>query len=195
MYARFMLFPFMLMMGACASNVPKEIREDISGEHITLDAVHSDINRYTGHKIRWGGIISSVQNKATDTWIEVVGKQLGFYGRPQPGDQSEGRFLARIDGFLDPAIYKVDRPVTVYGVLEGSVQGNIGEYSYTYPLVKAYSHYLWDDYGPRSRYARNYYDYPYRYYPYYFYPYWFNFGFHYGHFPHYYFGSHQHYRW
>jgi len=189
MDGRVILFPLMLVLGACAGNIPLEIREDISGEQITLDAVHSDINRYTGHKVRWGGIISQVRNKATETLIEVVGKRLGFYGRPQFIDQSGGRFLVRIDGFLDPAIYRVDRPITVYGVLEGSVQGNIGEYPYIYPLVKAYSHYLWDDYQSRARYARYYYDYPY-----YFYPYWFNYGFYYGHFPYYYFRLQQHYR-
>ena len=197
MRARLILFPFMLMLCACASNIPLEIRDDLSGEHITLDAVHSDMDRYTGHKVRWGGTISLVQNKATDTWIEVVDRRLGSYGRPELTDQSEGRFLVRFDGFLDSAIYRVNRPITVYGILESSVPGHIGEYSYTFPLVKAYTHYLWSDYEPSARYARYYYAYPYRYYPYpyYFYPYWFNFGFHYGHFPYYYFGLHQHFRW
>jgi outer membrane lipoprotein len=196
MRARFILFPFLLVLCACASNVPLEIREDISGEHITLDAVRSNVDRYNGHKVRWGGTISSVQNKATDTWIEVVGRYLGSYGRPQVTDQSEGRFLVRIDGFLDAAIYRVNRPITVYGLLEGSVSGNIGEYSYTYPLVRAYSHYLWNDYEPPARYAP-YYDYPYGFYPYpyYFYPYRFDFGYRYGHFPRYYFGLHQRFPW
>ena len=196
MRAYFILFPFMLALCACASNIPLEIREDISGEHITLGVVRADMDRFTGHKVRWGGTISSVQNKATDTWIEVVGRRLGSYGRPQVTDQSDGRFLVRIDGFLDSAIYRVNRPITVFGVLEGSVPGNIGEYSYTYPLVSAHSHYLWDDYDVEDRYDR-YYGYPYRYYPYpyYFYPYRFGFGYHYGHFPHYYFGIGHHFHW
>ena len=197
MRIRLAIYPFLALLCACASNIPLEIREDISGEHITLNAVRADVDRYTGHKVRWGGTISSVQNKATDTWVEVVGRRLGSYGRPQVTDQSEGRFLVRIDGFLDSAIYRVNRPITVYGILAGSVAGNIGEYSYTYPLVGAYSHYLWNDYEPPARYSRYYYGYPYGYYPYpyYFYPYWFDFGFRYRHFPHYYFGLHQHFHW
>ena len=190
------LFPFIILLAGCASDIPLEIREDISGEQVTLGAVRSDVDQYTGHKVRWGGTIASVQNKATDTWLEVVGRRLGSFGRPLFTDQSDGRFLVRIDGFLDSATYRINRPITVYGILEGSVPGNIGEYSYSYPLVGAYSHYLWEDYDPYEQYDR-YYGYPYRYYPYpyYFYPYGFNFGFNYGYFPNYYFGLHQHYHW
>ena len=196
MRIRIAIFPFLALLCACASNIPLEVREDISGEQITLAAVRSDMERYSGHKVRWGGTISSIQNKATDTWIEVVERPLGSYGRPQVSDQSDGRFLVRIDGFLDSATYRVNRSITVYGVLGDSVPGNIGEYSYTYPMVGAYSHYLWNDYDALERYDR-YYGYPYRYYPYpyYFYPYRFGFGYNYGYFPHYYFGLGHDFYW
>ena len=186
----------MLMLCACASNIPLEIREDITGENITVDAARSDITRYTGRQVHWGGTISAVENKENDTWIEVVDRPLGSYGRPQISDQTAGRFLVRIDGFLDPAIYRVNRPITVYGTMEGGLMRPIDEHPYLYPLVKAQTYYLWDDYDPYARYAR-YYDDPYGYYPYpyYFYPYGFDFGYRYGYFPRYYFGLHQHYHW
>jgi len=198
MRSRFILLACILLLCSCASNVPLEIREDITDENITVDVARSDSNRFTGHKVRWGGTIASLKNKATDTWLEVVGRQLGAYGRPQITDQSMGRFMVRIEGFLDSAIYRVDRPITIFGVLEGSVAGNIGEYSYDFPLVRADSHYLWSDYDPYARY----YDYPYGYYPYgyypypyYFYPYRYHLGFRYGYYPRYYFGLHHHFPW
>jgi len=195
---RFTLFSCILLLCSCASNIPLEIRENVTEENITVDAARSDSKRFTGHKVRWGGTIASIQNKAQETWIEIVDRPLGSYGRPQINDQSAGRFLARVDGFLDSAIYKVDRPITVFGTIEESVPGNIGEYSYNYPTVRATSHYLWSEYDPYA----TYYGYPYGYYPYwyypypyYFYPYRYNFGFRYGYYPHYYFGLHQHFPW
>ena len=115
------LFPFVILLAACASNIPLEIREDITGENITVNAARSDINRYTGRKVRWGGTIAAVENKASDTWIEVVDRRLGAYGRPLFTDQSGGRFLVHIDGFLDPAIYRVNRPITVFGIMESGI--------------------------------------------------------------------------
>ena len=47
--------------------------------------------------VRWGGAIASVENRRDETWIEIV-------ERPLNTDKSAGRFLARVDGFLDPAV-------------------------------------------------------------------------------------------
>jgi len=153
-----------LLLSACASNIPLEIREDISESKASISAVRSDINRYVGSKVRWGGSIASVQNKKNETWIELVGRPLGSYGEPQNRDESQGRFIVRINEFLDPAIYKEGRRMTVYGVVEGKVEGFIDEHPYTYPLVTAGTHYLWDEYASRRYYYPDYY-YPYSYYP------------------------------
>lgn len=152
--------------------------------------------------MRWGGTIASVQNRADATWIEIVERELGAYGRPLETDRSEGRFLARFDGYLDASIYKVDRPITIFGVVKGQVSGFIGDYSYNFPLVHVASHYLWREHDPYAdyRYRDPYWDYPYWYYPYWYYPhgyypyyyspYRFHFGFNYRHYPDYYFGLH-----
>ncbi len=179
-----------LMLSACASNIPIEIRQDAND--ISIDSVHSDFDLYKGQRIRWGGTITNVENNASDSWIEIVAKDLNSYGRPRITDHSLGRFIVRIDGFIDPAIYKTDRELTVYGVVESRVVRQIDEHSYTYPLIKAEKYYLWRDYY-HGYYARSYYYpyyYPYRYhYPFnYYYPY--HFGFRFGH----HFGHHHRYR-
>jgi Starvation-inducible outer membrane lipoprotein len=164
----------MLFLSACASNVPVEIQQDVTGGSASINAVRTDFSRYEGQKIRWGGTIASVENKASDTWIELVGKELGSYGRPRRVDQSLGRFMVRIEGFLDPAIYKPDRELTVYGTVESRMVRQIDEHPYTYPLIRAQTYYLWDDY---DRYYNRYAYYPYGYYPYHYY-----YGLHYGHY-------------
>lgn len=195
MGTRLALFSFILLLVGCASNIPLEIRDDLTGGGITTNAVRADSNRYTGARVRWGGIIASVENKAEETWIEVVGKRLGAFGQPVLSrDQSTGRFLVRIDGFLDPDIYRKNRPITVFGTVEGLIVRAIDEYPYTYPLIRAQSYYLWQDYDYYPRYAH--YPYPYGYYPYpYFYPYDITFGYHFGPYSRYHFGLHHHFHW
>lgn len=184
------LMPFFILLGGCASNIPIEIREDISGNNISINAAASSFPQSKNQAVRWGGTITRVENNPSDTWIEIVGRKLGSYGQPLESDQSLGRFIAQVDGFLDPAIYKVDREITIYGVIKDRIVRKIDDHPYTYPVVKAVSYYLWNDYSDQ----RYYYPYDPYYYPYY-YPYYrFNFGYRHGFYPGYNFGLH-HYYW
>lgn len=125
---------------------------------------------YQGTPVRWGGVIAAVTNRAEESVVEVVSRPLGSSGRPQETDQTAGRFLVRVAGFLDPAVYAAGREFTVVGTIEGSERRNIGEYPYTYPVVRATGHYLWP---PREEAPRDPFYYPPFYRPYYdpWYPY------------------------
>ena len=172
------LLIFVFLLTACASNIPVEISQ-FEG-NLTINEVRNDTDRYSGQYVRWGGTITKVENNESDTWIEVVGKNLNSYGRPSSSDDSLGRFLVRIDGFIDPAIYKTDRKITVYGVVENRVVRQIDEHPYIYPLIKAEKHYLWREYT-NYPYPYPYYSYSHYYHPYYFYhPYYYH-RYHFGH--------------
>jgi outer membrane lipoprotein len=137
-----------------------------------LAQVLDPAQRYAGAPpVRWGGRIVRVENKANDTWIEVIAKELDGEGRPIESDQSAGRFLVRVEGFLDPAVYQADREVTVYGVVETKVDRTIGERPYTYPMIRAQRFHLWEEefperYGYDPWYPRGYFYDPF------YYPYW-----------------------
>ncbi|MGH8601656.1 MAG: Slp family lipoprotein [Gammaproteobacteria bacterium] len=157
MWAKTGLFCVLLVAG-CAS-VPPQIKAPPLGDP-SISLVQKDAESHRGELVRWGGSIVEVENKENHTLVIVVAKALGRSGRPQGSDHSPGRFIARVEGFLDPDVYKTDREATVYGVIEGQLMRKIGEKSYEYPLVKAETVYLWPDYS----------QYTYRYSPYY-YPY------------------------
>jgi len=100
---------------------------------------------------------------ANETEIEVVQKQVSSSGEPYLTDKSEGRYLVVVDRFLDPAIYRSGRDITVAGEVQGSVQRRLGEIDYRYPVIAAVELHLWKE--PLSPPA-----YPYAYpfgYPYY----------------------------
>lgn len=165
---------FAALLSGCASPAPKAVKEPAPGD-IRLGEVRGQPDKYVGATVRWGGTIAAVDNHPEATSIEVVAYPLDGGGRPEETDASEGRFIARFQGFLDPAIYAPGRLLTVRGVLEKSVTRPIGDYPYRYPLVNVAAHHLWEplpqpepwDYGPYwyDPWYRPYYPY-YPYYPY-----------------------------
>ena len=126
----FILISLSAVLCACASSIPRAITEQ-PDTRISLTQARGGMAQLSGQSVRWGGKIAGVENHSTETWIEIVQQPLNHFGRPLEGDASEGRFIARIEGFLDPQVYSKDRLITVAGTLEKTIQRPIGEYPYT----------------------------------------------------------------
>ncbi|MGH8565676.1 MAG: Slp family lipoprotein [Gammaproteobacteria bacterium] len=141
--------PVMLSLGACQSTVPIEIREAPAGSPPLSEA--REKHAFEGVPVRWGGTIVSVKNRENDTLVEILGKPLDSDGEPVAADDPLGRFMVRVEGFLDPAIYRPSRDVTVYGSLEKPIERTVGERPYTFPVVRSQTLYLWEpDYYRRD---------------------------------------------
>ncbi len=171
-----LMVPMALLLTACASNVPKELGENLP-EAPTRGQVRSAPDDYRSQQVRWGGDILSVANLAGSTEVEVYGRPLYKDGEPAPDGGDGIRFLAKISGFLDPAQYKPGKRLTVRGRIAGVETRPVGEFPYIYPVVDAEFYHLWPAYEPPERvWARDPYYYdpwwpwgpwgPYRYWPY-----------------------------
>jgi outer membrane lipoprotein len=136
------LIPFfvLLLLPACALQ-PTAEREEIPP--LTLSAARENPDAVLGQQIKWGGTIVSATNLPQQTRLEIVSRPLDYRGRPRQIDTTEGRFLAIVDGFLDPVVYAKGREITVEGVIEGVEDGRIGDYPYRFIVVQAASHRLW----------------------------------------------------
>ncbi|KPK70935.1 MAG: hypothetical protein AMJ84_07180 [Acidithiobacillales bacterium SM23_46] len=139
---RWFLIGFVLLLSACASTVPEDIRKETE-RVVHIGEARQSPATFRGSEVRWGGTIASVRNERDATLIEIVSRRLDSDGQPYEEDRSEGRFLARAAGFLDPALYSAGREVTVRGRLDGVREEAIGEFRYTFPLVAADHVYLW----------------------------------------------------
>ena len=149
------VFVLLLLLSACASNVPKEIAAP-SEPAITIEAVRNNLSQYLGKRVRWGGEIASVKPLEKSTLVEVVARELTRSGRPKETDKTLGRFMAEVAGFLDPTVYEKGRQFTVTGVISAVMEQDIGKYRYKYPVVTVEAHHLWEPLPQSSRY-----DYPY----------------------------------
>ncbi|MGD8785062.1 MAG: Slp family lipoprotein [Thioalkalispiraceae bacterium] len=118
-------------------------------------AVQDQPDAYRNKQVTWGGVILATDAKEKGTEITILAKSLEKSTRPIESDASQGRFIAKIDGFLDPAVYAQNREISINGSITGTVTRKIGEYDYTYPTVSVSSHHLW---AVRVRYDDDYWD-------------------------------------
>ena len=131
-----------LLVLGCANQYPNSISQNVN-EKITVKDIQNGLKPDQSTLIRWGGVIAQINNHEKNTWLEVVQLPLNNQGVPLNSDKTSGRFLVRIEKFLDPAIYAKGRAFTVVGNLKGVTKGKIGEHQYQYPVVEASGFQLW----------------------------------------------------
>lgn len=137
-------------LGGCATG-PRPLEDAPSS--VSLAAARQDPERHLGKPVTWGGSIAAVDNRAEETCLEIVGRDLRESGRPQRTDRSEGRFLACVNRFLDPMVYSQGRQVTVSGTLAAVERRPVGQYPYVFPVVQTDKLHLWQPEPERPRYV------------------------------------------
>jgi outer membrane lipoprotein len=172
---------FLFCLGAlCAgcstpyqNTLPPALAEHI--EHsLTFPQLKESPDSFKGKLVILGGQVLAAKRLKDSTRLTIL--QLPLMNEQEPTTeltQSQGRFIAEQQEFLDPATVPSGSRITLVGEVSGSVSQSLDETIYTYPTLiikhfKVWSGYPsdYDRYGP-------YYRYPYYYYPYpYPYPYW-----------------------
>jgi len=143
MRARLVLLAILLTAG-CATQIPPSIREAppsalLPSQVAQAPAAHLDT------RVRWGGTILAVHNRKRATDIEVLSLPLDGRGEPRLGRAGQGRFLARVEGFVDPAEYPADRRLTLTGRVLAVETHLVGQYPYPFPVVAVEARHLWPE--------------------------------------------------
>lgn len=174
-YAVFLrVLPLTLLLSACASTVPDVIRL-APAQAVSAQQVRKAPSHWQGALVRWGGTVLRVDNLARETRLEVLGRKLDGQGEPKTNAASDARFMARLQGFVDPTQYPLDRQVTVVGTISGILHQAVGEFPYPYPIVEVKAIHLWPEPVEAPCCPRYpWYDpwYPYWHHPYWRHPYW-----------------------
>ncbi len=159
-----------LVSAGCATAISKNLREEAIKD-IAFQEIKNEPEAHEGKTVILGGDIIRVSNKKESTMLEILQKPIDFFLKPRYTDQSDGRFMALHDDYLDPAIYSAGRQVTVAGKIIGKKVRPVGELDYIYPLIRAEEIHLWPQRN-RDPYP---YDYPYHYpvhFHWWYHPYW-----------------------
>lgn len=110
---------------------------------LTPASVIADPDRYFGKIVVWGGTILDTHNLKDMTQLEVLAFPLDSYYRPLQSHKPFGRFIIQHKGYLEPATFTQGRLLSVLGSVSGSQIGNVGESTYTYPVIKTEQLHLW----------------------------------------------------
>src|SRR4030095_16121234 len=110
MRASLLVAAALLVTGCAASPFPEALTRSVN-RSLSLTQIRADTTAYRGARVIRGGEILSTAPKAGETEIEVLSRRLDSGDAPERSDSSPGRFLARMPGLLDPAVYAPGRRV------------------------------------------------------------------------------------
>ncbi len=136
----------LFFLQGCAYVISTEVRREVTRD-LSLREVIKDPSVYRGKVVLWGGVIIDSENLKEGTQLTVLHKDINRWGRPKESDESQGRFIVLYPGYLDTAIYKRDREITVAGEIIGQKVMPIGHIEYTYPLLSPREIHLWREVG------------------------------------------------
>lgn len=168
------------------STLPPDLANQLN-DTLSFSQIKAAPDDHKGELVVLGGQILSAKRLAHAT--ELIILQLPLIQEQEPTTdltQSQGRYIAYQQAFLDPATVPAGTRITLAGELSGSVTQKLDETDYIYPTLTIKAFKIWPTYP--SDYPRYAYPYPYwRPYPYpYAYPYWGPRGRYYGYNPYWY---------
>ena len=143
------LLTFAAILSGCAT-APAEPQIEETDTATKVSAVRQQPEQHQDSEVVWGGSVIGIDNRAEETWIEIIERPLHRSGIPVVRDKSAGRFLAVVPGFLDPLEYSNGRSITINGIVSGSETRKIAEADYNYPIVAVVDHQLWSEAEARA---------------------------------------------
>ncbi len=142
---RAIVFCLAIFLVGC-SNSPDEVQ--VADERLLVDYQQTlqSPEQAIGKPARWGGVIATIENPTSQsTVLEISHFALDSKKRPDNTLQGSGRFVVKISRYLDPAVFKPKKLLTVVGLIAGESEITVGEQSMKVPVIDASNYYLWTD--------------------------------------------------
>jgi len=108
-----------------------------------FERIQADPPAFKGKTVILGGVIDRTRNSKAGTLIEIVQKELDYWGKPVRTDRTGGRFLVMQPRHLDPLVYAPGRAITVAGEVTGTEERSLSDAAALYPLIIAREIKLW----------------------------------------------------
>ncbi|WP_051185007.1 Slp family lipoprotein [Desulfatiglans anilini] len=140
--AWFLLTACLAVAAGCATVISREALQS-ADRSLPFSTLAADPGAFSGTTVILGGQVVETKNLPGKSLIFVVQRAIDSRQKPKPDSESRGRFLISVEGFLDPAIYRAGRWITVVGTVAGSETRPLGEIQYTYPVIAEREHHLW----------------------------------------------------
>lgn len=145
-----------LLLGGCGSSgfVMPDALEPQVDPSVSFQQLLASPDSYQGKMVVVGGEVLKASTADGGTVLEVLQLPLDEGQRPaRERTESQGRFLARQETFLDPAAVGDRARITIVGQVTGARTGRLDEVEYRYPTLDIKHLHLWrlEDYAERAR--------------------------------------------
>ncbi len=127
---------------ACASVFDPEVRRQVNPD-VSFASLAQDPTAHIGQIVVLGGTIIEATNLENVTRLVVLQYPTDAGYRPRADKPSGGRFLVRVPGYLETALYSPDRLITVLGEVREPEVLPLGDTRYAYPVIKPREMHLW----------------------------------------------------
>ena len=112
-----LLFGVLLLAQGCTYAVSPAVRRAADAS-IPFEKLQADPAAFAGKLLILGGTIAEVAGVKQGTVIEIIQRDLDYWGRPERTEQTAGRFYILHPKQLDPMVYAPGRTVTVAGEVQ-----------------------------------------------------------------------------
>ena len=129
---------------ACGSVISREARQMVK-PGVSYAQIAADPSAYIGTTVLVAGTIIEATNLQEGTRLEVLQFPTGSGDRPRATATPGGRFLVLAPEYLETAIYRPGRAITLVGEVQGQRDLPLGETTYHYPLLVPRELYLWSE--------------------------------------------------
>ena len=129
---------------ACGSVISPQV-QSLADPELSYAQLASNPEVYVGKVVIIAGTIIEAVNTPEGTRLVLLQYPTNRSGRPQTAALSGGRFLVLAPAYLETAIYRPGRALTVAGEVRGQREFPIGEIRYRYPLLAPREMYLWPE--------------------------------------------------
>lgn len=138
-----------LSVTSCATGISDQARSKVN-YYGTFSQLQQQPDKFLQKTVIWGGKVIEIRSMAAATELIVLQLDLNGQDRPKNDDDSQGRYVARSKGFVDPAIYPKGTLVTIIGRFVETDQRMIGEMRYQYPVIEIDEIKKWPPSGRQS---------------------------------------------
>ncbi|MCF8724643.1 starvation-inducible outer membrane lipoprotein [Nitrospina gracilis] len=133
---------WVLGMGGCAGVISSDLVK-ASRPQAPFTEIRSTPQDHLGRNVVLGGSILNVKKEGTVTVVEVLQRPLGHHLQPEMGDDTGGRFLARIEAIDKKNKLEPKREITVAGKVTDETMRPLDFTTYTYPVIQVEEYHLW----------------------------------------------------
>jgi outer membrane lipoprotein len=117
---------------------------------ITFEKLQADPVSFTGKLLILGGTIAEVVGVKQGALIEVIHRDLDYWGKPERTGRTAGRFYIVHPKQLDPLVYAPGRDITVAGEVQKPGSQALGSRHDDYPVLVSKELKLWERDRPSS---------------------------------------------